>query len=319
MCVSRIFLICASALLLLSSCSSGDRPDPKFDTRVADPAYPGEGPRVLFDEAHHNVHTARGKYRPFVKLLEADGYSVSRGRRTFTAASLETFDVLVIANALGTNERNDDPAFTEDECDAVRDWVAEGGALLFMTDHYPTGPAASPLATRFGVRMSNGVVEDSLRFDATFEPTHLVFSREDGGLGDHPILEGGGATERINRVLTFTGQALAADPPAVSLLVLSASAALRPAHPRVEHRGRDVLVHVEYGDPEPAAGMSQGIALEFGSGRVVVFGEAAMLTAQLARFDGRRLGMNVVGYDNRQLALNVMHWLTKAPSLRERL
>jgi hypothetical protein len=58
-----------------------------------------------------------------------------------------------------------------------------------------------------------------------------------------------------------------------------------------------------------AAGRAQGLALEFGKGRVVVLGEAAMLTAQVA-LRGFRFGMNVPGIDNRQLALNIMHWLS---------
>jgi hypothetical protein len=37
-----------------------------------------------------------------------------------------------------------------------------------------------------------------------------------------------------------------------------------------------------------------------------------MLSAQLHRFDGRAIGMNVPGYDNKQLALNIVRWLTLA-------
>jgi hypothetical protein len=36
-----------------------------------------------------------------------------------------------------------------------------------------------------------------------------------------------------------------------------------------------------------------------------------MLRAQRPR-NGQRVGMNVRGYDNRQLALNIMHWLSRA-------
>jgi hypothetical protein len=36
-----------------------------------------------------------------------------------------------------------------------------------------------------------------------------------------------------------------------------------------------------------------------------------MLRAQRDR-NGARVGMNVPGYDNRQLALNIMHWLSRA-------
>ena len=54
-----------------------------------------------------------------------------------------------------------------------------------------------------------------------------------------------------------------------------------------------------------AAGRAQAVALPFGKGRVVVFGEAAMLSAQNVNF-----GMNYPGTDNRQLVLNVVHWLS---------
>ena len=52
----------------------------------------------------------------------------------------------------------------------------------------------------------------------------------------------------------------------------------------------------------------QGLALTFGKGRVVVMGEAAELSAQLIGTE--RFGMNTPGLDNRQLALNIMHWLS---------
>lgn len=35
-----------------------------------------------------------------------------------------------------------------------------------------------------------------------------------------------------------------------------------------------------------------------------------MLRAHRAS-DGSRVGMNVPGYDNRQLALNIVHWLSR--------
>jgi hypothetical protein len=53
--------------------------------------------------------------------------------------------------------------------------------------------------------------------------------------------------------------------------------------------------------------------MTYGDGRVVVLGEAGMLSAQLVRFpNGRetRFGMNVPGNDNQQFALNVLHWLS---------
>ena len=60
-----------------------------------------------------------------------------------------------------------------------------------------------------------------------------------------------------------------------------------------------------------AAGRTQGIALPFEKGRVVVLAEAGMLSAQLAGPNKARFGMNRPGTDNRQLALNIMHRLSR--------
>lgn len=294
------------ALLLGLSCSSGDKVDDGFDTKVDRPTYTANGPRVLIDEAHHNMHTAAKSYRPFAKLIGSDGYRVERNTKVLTAEVLKPFAVFVSANAKGINDRNDDPAFTEAECDAIRDFVSGGGSLLLITDHYPVGHANERLATRFGVSLSKGTVEDPVEYEKTFEPTHLVFSRQNGGLADHPITAG------VTRVVTFTGQAIHAEPPAVGFLRLLPTALARPPDPKVERKGGDVIVNVLYGDPVPVPGWSQGLALEFGSGRVVVLGEAAMLTARFSGYDGRPIGMNTPGYDNRQLALNIMRWLSRA-------
>jgi hypothetical protein len=245
--------------------------DRAFDTRVTRPAYGAGGPRVLFDEAHHNWHRARKSYRPFVELIAADGYRVARNSKKVTAQGLEPFSVFVVANAVGTNDTNDAPAFEDSECDAIRDWVAAGGALLLITDHYPTGHAVEALAARFGVHLSKGEVEDSLQSDGTFDPTHLIYSRDNGGLVAHPVVDGRDSSERVVRVLTFTGQAIHADAPAVGFLRLSATAVARPPQPTVERRGGDVIVRVAYGDPVAVPGWSQGLALDHGAGRVVVW------------------------------------------------
>jgi hypothetical protein len=42
----------------------------------------------------------------------------------------------------------------------------------------------------------------------------------------------------------------------------------------------------------------------------VVLGEAAQLSAQIVGFPTMPMGMNVPGCDNRQMALNIMHWLS---------
>jgi hypothetical protein len=143
--------------------------DPEFDTSVARPAYKKDGPRVMFDEAHHNFHTSDGRYKPFVDLLMNDGYNVIRNRQPFVKTRLSGFKILVIANALGAEEDDDkgadSSAFTDEEIAAVADWVKDGGALLLIADHAPFGGAASSLSKRFGVDMSMGY---------TFDPENSV-------------------------------------------------------------------------------------------------------------------------------------------------
>ena len=50
--------------------------------------------------------------------------------------------------------------------------------------------------------------------------------------------------------------------------------------------------------------------MKFGKGRVIFLGEAGMLSAQVVGPQRTPFGMNVPGIDNRQLALNIMHWLS---------
>jgi hypothetical protein len=291
--------------------------DPRFDARVRWPAYKGRGPKALIDEAHWNRHTAHGRYAPFASLLRRDGYLVAVNRQRFDARVLERADVLVIADALGVRGsmqevanlaglegtvhlRSD--AFDDDETVAVRDWVRDGGALLLAAGHAPFGEAARSLARQFGVEMTDGYLQDAAHHDVqTGTASFLVFSRASGLLLDHPITQGQYDVERIQQILTFSGQALKGPPGSVPFLKLSDQAVDFP-----RHRSRPV-------EGRPATGLAQGVAFESGKGRVVVLADASMLTSQVIRADGKelRIGMSRQGFDNQQLALNIMHWLTK--------
>ena len=70
--------------------------------------------------------------------------------------------------------------------------------------------------------------------------------------------------------------------------------------------------HSESTPSVSARGLVQGAVLRFGSGRVAVFGEAAMFSAQRIETDedSRPMGMNHPdASDNPQFLLNVVHWL----------
>jgi hypothetical protein len=51
----------------------------------------------------------------------------------------------------------------------------------------------------------------------------------------------------------------------------------------------------------------------------VVLGEAAMLSAQVAVDGTFKMGMITGGIDNKQLALNILHWLSGLLDPREAL
>lgn len=296
--IGLYFLSCALLLSAGVTALGQQIADAHFNTRVEKPAYSKNYPRVMFDEAHNNFHTASGRYKPFAELLFSDGYQVVVNRKPFAKESLKTFKVLVIANALGAEDMDEDgadqPAFSKEEAEAVHDWVRDGGSLLLIADHAPFGAAAESLAQRFNVSMSKGWVRDPEHIQPGGRS--LVFSRENKLLLDHPITQGRNETERIDRVQTFTGQALKGAEGAMSFLKLGERATDSP-DPTSE-QGVSV------------AGQSQGLAIKFGKGRVVMMGEAAMLSAQVTGPENRPMGMNVPGSDNKQLVLNIMHWLT---------
>ena len=295
----RVLIIITLLVLMCVPVVAQQMADPEFNTSVANPGYKKEGPRVMFDEAHHNFHTTDGRYKPFVDLLSNDGYRVIRNRQSFSKTRLSGFKILVISNALGAEEDDDEgadkSAFNDDEIEAVADWVKGGGALLLIAAHAPFGGAASALATRFGVDMSKGYTLDPQN-SVEGNPSQLIFSRENKLLGNHPITEGRDDSEKLKLLRSFTGQSLKGPEGSAGILNLSGTATDLPS--------RDSKESVS------AAGRAQAVALKFGKGRVVVQGEAAMLTAQIAGAEKRPMGMNVPGTDDRQYALNVMHWLS---------
>ena len=288
--------------------------DPNFKATVERPAYPRSHPTVVIDEAHDNFHTADGRYRPLADLLTSDGYKIVRGTKKFAKGSLRGVSVLVIANAgnsAAATEQGAPPAFTDEECDAVRDWVRGGGALLLIADHTPFGAAAETMGKRFGVDMGKGFAYDPDHSEDN--PSILVFSRDNGLLGDHPITRGRETGEEVKRVVAFTGQSLGVPAGATILMKLGPGAYEAPNRGEMQEAVKDKSrTH-----GVAVSGRAQGVAFGFGKGRVVVMGEAAMFSAQVVRFndeDGKpqefQMGMNIPGNDDKQLALNLMHWLS---------
>jgi hypothetical protein len=270
--------------------------DPNFNAKVTHPAYAGtiKRVRVLFDEAHLSLFTANGRYKPFAELITSDGYEVIPSRAQFSPEMLKKGDVLIIVNARCAELMGEagaaGPAFSEAECEAVRNWITAGGSLLLITGQGSSATAAERLTSRLGVTIRPGATFDRLPSEGG--NTRLLFTRQNQLLGDHPIIRGRDQSERVDRVQTFGGTSLIGPPGSIQILKLAETA---------------VDVSSENGKLAPAAGHSQGVAFRVGKGRVVVLAEAVHLSAQVVA--GEKLGMNMPGVDNRQLALNIMHWL----------
>jgi hypothetical protein len=281
-------LLCVTAVMLFfpQVLRSQHLVDPEFKATVERPAYPKSAPRVMFDESHFNQNTSTNRYKPFAELLLNDGYRIVVNRQPFTKKSLDSFKVLIVVNALAEDideVEADKPAFSEEECVAVRDWVKDGGSLLLITDAGPFAKSVGDLAKYFGIEMTGAIELDAKK------SAIISYSRENNSLADHSIVQGRDNAEKIQRVMVFEGQALRG--PADSVVLLKV--------PNSDSND---------GKRSPAG---QGLAFKFGDGRVVALGDSEMLSALLSEPPDREpIGMNYPDIDNKQLTLNIMHWLS---------
>lgn len=299
----RLRIILATALVA-TIVRAQPTPDTGFKPPIEKPAYPqGSGPVVLIDEAHFNWHTATGRYLPFAELLRRDGYVVRASKFPFGKDALKKGNILVIANAL--NKRNDNnwvppypSAFTEEEIKAVHDWVNKGGSLLLIADHLPWPAAANKLASAFGVHYSPGHALDE---KTLAEP--MIFQRSNGSLAAHAITQGRSANERVDSVATFTGSAFRVDKGAEPLLIFAPGVvSFTPTNSWMFNTNSPRISVTDW---------YQGAVLRVGRGRVAVFGEAAMFSAQVDGPKREPFGMNTPeAKQNPQFILNLLHWLS---------
>ena len=272
------------------------------DTSYAPPAFEkkydyGSGPIVTIDEAHYNFHTAGGRYSPFASVLKSDGYTVKEGKKLFTAEYLNQTYILVISNALNPKDTSEwiapnPSAFTREEINAVTNWVMNGGSLFLIADHMPFAGAAADLASSFGVTFYNGFAMDSV-----LKPDFDLFTTTDKTLLNTAL------TADIDSIVTFTGQAF--DIPAEANPVLKLSDHFMLYMCTEAWKLTDNTIRI------PAKDKIQLAYMNYGKGKIVFSGEAAMFSAQISG-KGKKTGMNSdMGKNNYKLLLNIMHWLSE--------
>ena len=163
----------------------------------------------------------------------------------------------------------------------------------------PFPGAVETLAAAFGIQVTDGFATDrSCAMD------EIVFRRSDGSLADHPITNGKNRGQRVDSVRSFTGQAFRLTRPGRPLLILGPGTVV--LLPSTAWRFSDTTPRI------PAEGMLQGAVLSHGRGRVAMFGEAAMFSAQVSGPARRPMGMNAPhAGENPRFLLNLMHWLAE--------
>lgn len=276
--------------------------DTTYKPIIQNPAYvAGKGSVIFIDEGHHNFHTKNGRYKAFSNLLERDGYNVIEYKGVFKKTELANGKILVISNALNEINVNDwflpnPSAFTKLEIEVLRQWVLEGGSLFLIADHMPLAGAAKNLAKVFEFEFTNGFVFDTLSRGPAY------FNLKEKTLTESIITKGRDATESVKQIVTFTGQAFKIPGDATPILTFNKKYVNMLSDTAWVFDDETTKLNVE--------GWSQGAFKKYGKGEIVVFGEAAMFTAQLAGPQKRRMGMNnEVAPENYQLLLNIIHWL----------
>lgn len=282
-------------LLLTQSVFAQQVPDTAFHFVIQKPAYPyGQGSTIAVDAAHNNFHTLDNRYGPFGKVLEGDGYRLVSNAGPVTASVLASCKIFVISNPLDSSNlgawRLPTPsAFSPPEISAINNWVREGGRLLLIADHMPFAGAAQALAQSFGFEYINCFALDNRNRNLE------RFYRNNRSLADDQMTLG------VDTVVTFTGSAFKIPKNAVPILSLNNYTLSLP----------EVAWQFEENTPTmPGEGYYQGAYLTYGTGKIVVMGEAAMFTAQLTGPTRSPVGLNrPEARQNNQLLLNIIHWL----------
>jgi hypothetical protein len=256
----------------------------------------------MIDAAHNNFHTLGGGFTAFGRLLTGDGYRVqSLDHKLNETDSQPLCHILVIANALDAFDTSEwilpnPSAFNGLEISNIKQWVKDGGRLLLIADHMPFAGAADELAKAFGFHYLNGFAFTGER---SWPPS--IFDRTHGTLLLSPVSDSREARFSVNTVSTFTGSAFTIPDQAIPVLKFKPEHwSLQPDTAWVFHPDTPKIQLDNY---------FQGALMKYGKGKIAVFGEAAMFTAQIAR-ETMKVGINAPeAPENAAFVLNVIRWL----------
>ncbi|MCB7479805.1 YybH family protein [Christiangramia sediminis] len=299
--IYRKSLLLYLVIFSVFSSFSQQQPDTTFVSRFDSPNFTAENAPVIFiDKIHNNLHQLNTGFSPFAGLAEADGYMV----KNFDSYSrLTEADMLVIVNPInkknmGNWKRPIYPAFEEAEKEKIRIWVENGGNLLLIADHMPFAGAAKDLAQSFGFNYCDGFAQLAEK-----ENRNDVFSQANGRLPKSPVTDGTYG-EVISKLTSFTGSSFKI--PEAAIPVMSFKDVDKCLQPEIAWQFNDST------QTSDLSNSHQGALMNYGKGKLAIFGEAAMFTAQTITQNGNtfKVGFNsATAPNNVQFVRNILLWL----------
>lgn len=276
------------------------QPDSEFAPRVVNPFFKDNHPIVLIDQGHNELGAKDGRYAPLEALLKSDGFDLKKSNGKITPASLKGVRVFYVSAAQGEVVNGKvTSVFTDHEIAVVEKWVKQGGSLLLMADHAPIGNAIHAFAEKFGFKVSDGEVNDQKNFfPALSDASHLLFTRENHLIQDHPITNGKNPNQQLKKVVAYSGQAVKGPSGSKIILALAPS-----AYSYFSQDSSKVPLEADY---------SEAISARYGRGRIVVFGDGTVFTSKIQLKKKQNEGMNRTDTDNVQMATNTFRWLAGA-------
>lgn len=284
--------------------------DTFFNTRINNPVQTKKRRIIAFDEGHRNAFKVTGKMKKLGELLENDGYNIIVDTGRFTLSRLLKYDILITGGAVGKLSWDSlsmtfPQAFSFDEIEAIYNWINQGGSLLLMTDHPPFDTSVTALVSKLGSKSGVGIVKDSINSFRSIKQQNyhqgwIIFSKDNKGLSNHPIVNGRNKNEQIHQVMTQGGSSISGPFGSTNILAFSKFAQNE--------------MHRTFVGPTPLQN-AQMVAYNLGKGRVVITADGTFFSAQTVTYkdgDSFGLGMSRKDFDNRQLVLNVIHWLSYA-------
>ena len=276
-------LVMMAAGLGLSMNPAGLEPDGTYDAVLPQHLFAFTRPALVVDEGHWNRFTSANLLAPLVKVAARDGFRVERNRSRFSGGSLQGIRVLVVAGARSMPS----------SLDSI---VRSVGARIDRPAFNPAEVEALRDWVRSGGSLLFAVGDEvsaqqsvpllecfGMRLISAAGPGPRVYERRNYSLLPHPVTDGREYNETALRILTYGGPAFSPPPGTRPFLALG-------------------------------SGLAQGVAFEFGRGRVAVVGDPVCLTAlaRSADYRSERFGMSAPGADNADLVINTLRWLARA-------